>query len=75
MKLTAQQQEARIAILHDMEERFGGKATWSQLHSRGHHYMQVSAAALRGDLRTVMDYHYEITPSGRQALASKGGER
>jgi len=76
MKLRTRQQEARIAILRDVVDRFGGSATWSQLHSRGHHYMQVSAAALRGDLRTVMDYHYEITPAGRHALAtSKGGER
>ena len=72
MKLTERQEVARVAILRDIESRFGGKATWSQLHSRGHHYMQVSAAALRGDIRTIMDYHYEITDAGRAALEERG---
>lgn len=73
MKLTARQQEARIAILRDVAERFGGTATWSQLHTRGHHYMQVSSAALRGDLERDDHYHFAITDAGRQALATSGG--
>lgn len=67
MKLSTRQQEARISILRDVDG-FGGRATWKQIHSRGHHYMQVSAAALRGELRTVQAYVYEITASGRTAI-------
>lgn len=67
MKLTAKQQAARLEILAEVDG-FGGAATWSQLHGRGHHYMQVSAAALRGDLRNPQAYHYELTEAGRSAL-------
>lgn len=67
MKLTPKQAAARIEILREVD-RLGGAAKWSQLHGRGLHYMQVSAAALRGDLKTTSAYEYSITPAGRAAL-------
>lgn len=73
MKLTLRKQAARIEVLREVERR-GGVAKWSELHRRGLHYMSVSAAVLRGDLREVRAYHYEITPAGRDALKKERGD-
>ncbi len=70
--LAPKKQAARIEVLTEVV-RLGGNATWSQLHSRGLHYMSVSAAALRGDLREVTSYHYAITDAGRAALERSEG--
>lgn len=71
MKLTEKQRRDRLEILSYIAER-GGTANWSQLHSRGFHYMTVSAMTLAGWLTSPLAYKYEITPTGRAAL---GGEK
>ena len=66
-KLTKAQQEARIAILREIE-RLGGSAMWSQLHDKGHHYGQVSATVTRGDTVRTAGYSFSLTEQGRSAL-------
>lgn len=74
-KLTEKQQDARIAILTEIE-RLGGSAMWSQLHSKGHHFGQVRATVSRGDTIEVGAYCFSLTPAGREALdkAKEGKE-
>ncbi len=67
VKLTEAQQDARIAILREIE-RLGGSAMWSQLHSKGHHYGQVMATVTRGDTRLLGAYCFSLLPAGRAAL-------
>lgn len=72
-RLTERQQEARVAILRDVEQS-GGTDRWSHLHSHGHHYSQVTACVRRGDLQEIGGaYLYSMTPAGRLAL-SEGKE-
>jgi hypothetical protein len=71
--LTKRQQEARLAILRDVE-RSGGTDQWSHLHSHGHHFMQVTACVSRGDLREPYAYQYALTEAGLQALKDSSHE-
>ena len=71
VKLTETQQFERRLILEAIV-RLGGTARWSQLHSRGLHFMQVHACANRGDTEALGPYEWRITSAGRAALADGG---
>lgn len=66
-KLTKRQVTERLGVLEVVSE-MGGEASWSRLHSRGFHYMTVSAMVLQGWLSSPSAYEYRITPAGRAAL-------
>jgi hypothetical protein len=73
VKLTEAQQFERRLILEAIS-RLGGTARWSQLHSRGLHFMQVHACANRGDTEALGPYEWRITEDGRRALEDGGAE-
>lgn len=72
-ELTKRQLTERLGIL-DIVLETGGEASWSKLHSRGFHYMTVSAMVLQGWLSSPSAYEYRITPAGRAALKEHSNE-
>lgn len=66
-RMSAKQRTAYLDILREFEADKMARS-WTQLHSRGHHYGQVSACVTRGFLDRIGAYFYRITDAGRALL-------